>query len=332
MSFRPLDDDELMGVDFETYRGLASAPVAGQQTDRDVGVVKRASGKAAFSSPAACHPPSGDGRQLSSYAISCWLHPTFDRSMTRLCIAASNASPYSAASTDKALHTAAPPCGRRTRRPQKRPAHTQKTLEKQRPRSAMPFADRSAAPIHTSESPRWAAMGVKPGQNSRPRSSSPGFPRADIGGRRRGTAERDVSGVPRPGRARSSRPINGSPYGAISGVRHATRSIGFVAARVSGSYGRRVRRSATLDTWSRRQTVLADVWLQRRRWRVVGSVRRPVAGRFRSRPTSVPRRPGRTPKEPRATPVTGWTGRSRWSWERSTGTPSPRPSGRWVCR
>jgi hypothetical protein len=31
----------------------------------------------------------------------------------------------------------------------------------------------------------------------------------------------------------------------------------------------------------------------------------PVAGRFRSRPTSVPRRPGRTTKEPRATPVTG---------------------------
>jgi len=51
--------------------------------------------------------------------------------------------------------------------------------------------------------------------------------------------------------------IEGSPYGAISGVRHATGSIGFVAARVSGLYGRRVRRSATLGAWSWRQTVLA---------------------------------------------------------------------------
>ena len=34
--------------DFETYRGLASAPVAGQQTDRDVGGVKRVPVKAPF--------------------------------------------------------------------------------------------------------------------------------------------------------------------------------------------------------------------------------------------------------------------------------------------
>src|SRR6185312_1490953 len=41
------------------------------------------------------------------------------------------------------------------------------------------------------------------------------------------------------------------------GGRHVSGSTGFVAARVPGLYGRRVRRSATLGAWSRRQTVLA---------------------------------------------------------------------------
>jgi sarcosine oxidase len=38
----------LARIDFETYRGLASAPVAGQQTDRELGGVKRVPVKPPF--------------------------------------------------------------------------------------------------------------------------------------------------------------------------------------------------------------------------------------------------------------------------------------------